>query len=240
MHDSLTLLPSPSLSPANLRVLKVALWNANGVRKRKNILERFLEEEKIDICLLSETRLRRESTFEIGGYNTYHSPYPAENRARGGSGILIRKDIDHTLKCRISDRRYQLTVVTIESLGINVGAVYCPPRNNLKQRDYTKLLFEAGEKFLIGGDFNAKHTYWGSRLINTKGKELKKAIDKQGCDVASTRRTTHKPPAGRQPDLLDFFIHNAGVNYNRIQDSDHSIQDSSDHKMITLEISREW
>jgi hypothetical protein len=68
-------------------------------------------------------------------------------------------------------------------------------------------------RFIIGGDFNAKHTHWGPRLITTKGRELYKAVT----------------------DLIDFFVFkNISTNYIKIKEgfdlnSDLTISD----KIIT-------
>jgi hypothetical protein len=46
-------------------------------------------------------------------------------------------------------------------------------------------------RFIIGGDFNAKHTHWGSRLVTTKGRELYKAVADTGCEIVSTGKPTY-------------------------------------------------
>lgn len=40
-----------------------------------------------------------------------------------------------------------------------------------------------GRKFIVGGDFNSKHTFFGSRLSNTIGRELLKSITKNNITV---------------------------------------------------------
>jgi hypothetical protein len=60
--------------------------------------------------------------------------------------------------------------------------------------------------FITAGDFNAKHTHWGSRLITTKGHELHKAVADTGCEIVSTGKPTYWPMDPKKlPDLLDFF-----------------------------------
>lgn len=88
-----------------------------------------------------------------------------------------------------------------------------------------------GERFLIGGDFNAKHNSWGSRLDNTKGRELQAAIQDLGCNVHSTGKPTYWPTDRKKiPDLLDFFIsRKIATNFINVEDnydldSDHSAQ----------------
>jgi len=33
-----------------------------------------------------------------------------------------------------------------------------------------------GDRFIAAGDYNAKHTHWGSRLVTPKGKQLYNAL----------------------------------------------------------------
>ena len=42
------------------------------------------------------------------------------------------------------------------------------------------------KKCIIGGDLNAKHSNWGSRLITPKGRELYKAAQNYDCEFIST------------------------------------------------------
>ena len=53
-----------------------------------------------------------------------------------------------------------------------ISAIYCPPKHNNKYEDNDHFFKTVGNSFLVGEDFNAKHTFWGSRLTDTKGREL--------------------------------------------------------------------
>ena len=56
---------------------------------------------------------------------------------------------------------------------------------------------------------NAKHTYWGSRLINPKGRQLYNALINSGgqLDAVSSGKPTHWPTDSKKiPDLIDFAI----------------------------------
>jgi hypothetical protein len=60
---------------------------------------------------------------------------------------------------------------------------------------------------MVGGDYNAKNTHWGSRLTTCKGKELYDAIKEYCCEYHSTSKPTYWPTDEKKiPDLLDFFI----------------------------------
>lgn len=116
---------------------------------------------------------------------------------------------------------------------ICLGSIYCPPRFNIKCKEFEDLFKDLGPNFLVGGDYNAKHNWWGSRLINPKGSELYKAICNMNYNVLSTGSPTYWPTDPRKvPDLLDFFVY-SGVSPNRLQVYD-SYDLSSDHSPIIL------
>jgi hypothetical protein len=50
------------------------------------------------------------------------------------------------------------------------------PSHAIKKEQHNNFINLLGHRFLIGGDFNAKHQYWGSSFINPKGRELYKTI----------------------------------------------------------------
>jgi hypothetical protein len=74
---------------------------------------------------------------------------------------------------------------------LTVTATYCPPKYNIYANDYKTIFDKMNSRFIIGGDFNAKHTHWGSRLITTKGSELYKAVADAGCEIVSTGKPTY-------------------------------------------------
>lgn len=49
---------------------------------------------------------------------------------------------------------------------ITIAAVYCPPRHAITADQFTHFFTLLGKCFLAGGDYNAKHTVWGSRLVS--------------------------------------------------------------------------
>jgi endonuclease/exonuclease/phosphatase family metal-dependent hydrolase len=120
-------------------------------------------------------------------------------------------------------------VLNIRTKNYNIAVVslYSPPEHKFKN---------IGNRFIIGGDFNAKHTHWESRLITTKGRELLKAINKYKCEAISTGKPTYWPTGrNKNPDLIDFYItKNISSNYIQIEDS---LELGSDHSPIVLTLS---
>jgi exonuclease III len=72
--------------------LRLACWNADGVRGRKQELNHFLEQHGIDICLLNEIHLRSHDVFRMANYVCHCNDRLTEG---GGTAILVRRGIDH-------------------------------------------------------------------------------------------------------------------------------------------------
>jgi len=188
--------------------LRIMTWNSNGLLQHKESLLVTLIEQKIDVCLISETHFTRESYLKLRGYEVYHAIYPS-NCARGGSAVLIKTGISHYEDVRIETEEFQVIAAKLKTTAgaLTVATLYSPPRHNLKRGDYLNLLQHFSGKFIVGGDFNSKNTYWGSRLTNAKGTALYQAIKDCHCEVHTTGKTTYWPTdVNKIPDLLDLFV----------------------------------
>jgi len=87
-----------------------------------------------------------------------------------------------------------------------VASLYSPPKHNVKAERYVELFKNIGNRFIIGGGFNAKYTHWGSRLITTKGRELLKAINERKCEAISTGKPTYCPTDTEKYFWFDRFL----------------------------------
>ena len=130
-------------------------------------LESLLEAEKIQIALITETKLREKQKINIKGYK-----WIGKNRKQkdgGGVGILIAKNIEkHVLEDNTGEEYEDLESkwIKLESRpkNISIGVFYGPQENEKVEK--TKEIFEKLEnqitqkltenELIIGGDFNAK------------------------------------------------------------------------------------
>ena len=124
----------------------------------------------------------------------YHITHP-ENSAKGGSAVTIKENIRHSEETKFEAEDIQATVVDFKTKNYDMIIInlYCPPKHNIKAGRYSKLFEFVGDRFIMGGDFNAKCIQWGSRLITTKGKELLKVINENKCEVISTGKPMYCP-----------------------------------------------
>lgn len=223
------------------RTIKIATWNANGLSQHISELTTFLNNENIDICLVSETHFPQVPNYniKIPNFICYHAPHPAD-KARGGSAVLIKENLKHYEEGKFTNEKMQVTTISIalKRKELKIAAIYCPPRCSPTQEDFAELLNSLGHNFVIGGDFNAKHTHWGSRLITTKGKKLFQAGRNYNCEFLSSGSPTYWPSdPNKIPDLIDFFI-SKGIkrNYTNVESNDDL---SSDHTPVILSLG-EW
>jgi len=92
---------------------------------------------------------------------------------------------------------------------LTLVAVYCPHHFTIAEDDFMQFFNSLGDYFKAAGDFNAKHTHWGSRLVTPKGTQLYNAIikAKNKLDYVSSGRQPYWPADPMKlPDLTDFAI----------------------------------
>ena len=88
-----------------------------------------------------------------------------------------------------------------------ISSIYSPPRFSVTEDQYEKFYKSLGSCFVAAGDYNAKHTYWGSRLLTPISRALFNTISKMGLDVISSGEPTYWPTDVRKnPDVIDFGV----------------------------------
>lgn len=126
-----------------------------------------------------------------------------------GSAIIIKKKIQcQPLLTHITNTIQATNIlITLNHILTTISSVYCPPRPAISFEKFSKFLNSLGVSFLIGGDLNAKHSQWGCRPENTRGRILRNITQ-------NTRITFIYPPGpiywpshqNRQPDNYDYFL----------------------------------
>lgn len=221
----------------DIKSIRIAEWNANGLTNHKTELIHFLQDNKIDLLLISETHFTERTVFRIPNYKIYHTNHP-DGTAHGGAAVVIRNTIPHHELPAHQTNKIQAAIIQIKAQpwSFGIASIYCPPRHRIEPEEYEALFDQLGGKFIIGGDWNAKHTDWGSRLITPKGRNLLTAIANSNCSHLSTGEPTYWPTdPNRLPDLLDFFIlKGIALNYINIESN---LDLSSDHTPIIATLS---
>ena len=124
-------------------------------------------------------------------------------KAHGSTRITIKSSIKHYELPSFQKDYLQVTSVAIED---RYGTI-TPPRHSIAKENLDSLFDTLGNRFIAGGDYNAKHIQWGSRLVTARGKNLLKSISTNNLNFLTTYELTYwRPDTNKIPDLLDFFI----------------------------------
>ncbi|GFV93656.1 hypothetical protein TNCV_1717641 [Trichonephila clavipes] len=70
--------------------LRIAAWNANGVRSRIIELRDFINKHSLDIILIQETHLRPGVSIRVPNYTLYRNDRQTQNIPSGGTAILVK------------------------------------------------------------------------------------------------------------------------------------------------------
>ncbi|PNF43750.1 hypothetical protein B7P43_G13710, partial [Cryptotermes secundus] len=126
-------------------------------------------------------------------------------RQHGNTSNIITKIFNRTNKTRAKQTFLDIAEWNANCLlqhkNEKIASVYCPPRYNIKKEQFSEFFQKHGPIFLARGDFNCKHTLWGSSLTTTKGRELADLIQGKNCSILST---------GQKPPIL---LHNRRTNW---------------------------
>jgi exonuclease III len=160
------------------------------------------------VMLISETHLTDKNYFKLPFNSVYHTNHPA-GTARGGSAIIIKNSIQHKLHNGYSSDYLQATTVSVvDSIGpLTISAVYFPTNPIVTKEHLDTYNNSLGKRFIAGGDYNAKHTAWGSRLITPRGRVVFKTMERLHLRHLSTGEPTYWPSdINKLPGLVDLCV----------------------------------
>jgi exonuclease III len=71
------------------KALRLACWNADGVRARKLELDHFLSQHGVDICLLNEIFLNADQAFRPANYVCHHTDRPTAGAVQPSLSAVV-------------------------------------------------------------------------------------------------------------------------------------------------------
>nr|MCH9754221.1 endonuclease/exonuclease/phosphatase family protein [Alphaproteobacteria bacterium] len=121
--------------------MKIATWNVNSIRSRKNLALQWLKDNKPDVLLLQETKCLDEAfpkeEFEDLGYNISLSGQKTFN----GVAILSLHPIEDVItkfegNPLEEQARYIEAVICVPGFAVRVASVYVPNGESLDSSKY--------------------------------------------------------------------------------------------------------
>jgi hypothetical protein len=186
--------------------LNLLNWNANSIKNKKDELLHILNDFKIDIAFITETKLQANIKFKLPGYQVYRKD---RNTNGGGVAIVAKKSLQHfEVQCT---KTLYLETCAIKLKYINkyvtLICAYNPPQNKkfLIKRELNKL-FKMDKSVIMCGDFNAKHLSWNCPVNNRSGNILNNFIINTDMLLLHPYDYTFYPETGGRPSTLDLII----------------------------------
>lgn len=211
-----------------METIKCCSWNANGVRSHIAELRTFIKVHKLDIIIVSETKLTQDINIRIKNFNLIRSDRTAHG---GGIAIVIRNNVPY--RTVGTDNTLAIENVTIQLKdGTFIIAVYNQPRNQITIADL-QTLSNIGNKVLIVGDFNARHTTWKNQNNNYNGRILFNFITSSNLILQHTNSPTHFPANGMTPTFIDLILNK---NVRDITEPISIPELNSDHNPVTFQL----
>ncbi|GFV38316.1 hypothetical protein TNCV_2653211 [Trichonephila clavipes] len=122
------------ISPKSIG-LKLCSWNANGILNKISEFKIFVEKHSPDLALIQETHLRPHHNINIPNYNCYRNDRIGDGIARGGTLILVKKNISHHNIPTPTLNHIEATVVVITPQNLNpvsIISIYVPPSSDAR------------------------------------------------------------------------------------------------------------
>lgn len=191
---------------SNLRIL---FWNACGLRGKIAPLKNLLQEQNIDIALISETLLGPGDGLKVANYHSYRQDEHTGQRCYRGLAVLVRRRIIHQPLPRLHTRTLQALGIEILVAGnpIKIFSIYKPPVEKLSATDVLEI-FSSDLPTIAAGDWNSKHTAWNSSTITLAGRQLFNIAEQHNLSVSGPDTPTRYPQQDNQnPDVLDIVVH---------------------------------
>lgn len=217
--------------PVSIKELKICHYNANGLKKQINEITQFIIENRIDVMLVGETHLSKNTSINIPNYTIYRNDC---NIRQGGTAVIIKNSIPHIEK--ITDiQSIQHTTVIIKSLNKNIAitAIYSPPKKSLNIKELEKLL-RITNTSLVAGDYNAKHISWGNNTCtNQSGRAINNmTINDHNVSIYAPKDPTRNATIKQHGSTIDFAI-TRNWHYNTNTYVKHEL--SSDHFPVMID-----
>ncbi|KAJ8050202.1 RNA-directed DNA polymerase from mobile element jockey [Holothuria leucospilota] len=141
------------------------------------------------------------------GYDMYNKTVvsPIDNRAIGGSSILVNKTVPHST-IHLNTNLQAVAIRATLHRTVTVCSVYISPRYSLKRDDLDMLVHQLPTPFLLLGDFNAHSDMWGCTNTNRMGGLIESVIAASNLCLFNDGCSTYIYPASGSRSAIDLSM----------------------------------
>jgi exonuclease III len=190
--------------------LKIVHWNANSISNKKEELKIFLKNQNVDICVVSETKLGKNSIFDFSDFEKDYNILIKFRQNKGGAGgiaVFIKNKLSYS---EIKDYdSYNVEQISFKLFHQRkeyfIMGIYNPPDQLL----CSKLIKEIDKNYtnyIITGDLNSKSSSIGCKTTNKNGKILENLLMKTDIQILNNFDYTFHRLNSDYKEILDLFL----------------------------------
>jgi len=188
-------------------VNSIVQWNCRGLKANFNEVQILIQTLNPLAFCLQETFLKATENLTFKNFITYHkhATSSGDGRAHGGVAIILNGSIPQspvTLQTHLQAVAARVTL----HIPITLCSVYLPPSLSLDPRELDDLLSQLPTPFILMGDFNGHHQFWGSPNDNSRGKQILDFITNNNLCLLNDGTPTYLHPASASFSHLDLTI----------------------------------
>ena len=185
----------------------ICQWNSRSAISNKANLEILLQQNNIDIDLISETWFKPGSYISFPSYNVVRKD---RVDGKGGVAILIKNNIQFseiTSKVDFNEIMYVAVKIMLNNGSfLSLISLYIKPQSKISAFTWNNFFSNFSAPFLIGGDFNAHHVAWGCHDNDTLGNTLLDVINDNNLVFLNNGSYTRLNPSGGNNSAIDLSI----------------------------------
>jgi len=219
--------------------IRLLQWNCCGLRGKLPLLQTLLQ--NIDILCAQESLLWSRNNLWVNGFNLVRKDITSSNER--GICILIRNNISFsTLDLSFISHpsvEIQGISLSLDNNPLAIINIYRHPNQYTSFSFYENLLFFLRANFtnfIIVGDLNAHHSWWGCDYDDQAGKTLSRIIDSFDLVIANDRAPTILLPPNSRNSVIDLTLISSPLSAKCTSFTDHDTV-GSDHFPIYTFIS---
>lgn len=212
-------------------MITILQWNIRGFRSNYHHLRSLIEDTNPACICLQETCLETDPPYVPRGFSMYNINR-INSGPHGGSAILVRDEIPHIKLNLVTTLQAVAIKIQLDQL-YTICSIYLPPNDPINREEIEEITAQLEEPFLLMGDFNARHPYWGDNTTNRKGRIVERILSSTTMDTMNDGKPTHLHMQTNSLSAIDLTI----VSGNAIQHFQWSISRNlynSDHFPIIM------
>ncbi|GBM13026.1 hypothetical protein AVEN_101886-1 [Araneus ventricosus] len=202
-------------------------WNCRGFHNKLYQIKDFINKFHPVCIVFQETYFKPGDEEKIKRHSLVRRDCNS-GRASGGVALLVSHDHPSSIIPLHTNLQAVAVLIAVPRL-VTVCSLYLPPNAAIDRHDLDRLVTELPTPFIIIGDFNGHNPIWGSKNVNSRGRQIEEFISDHSLCLLNNGEHTHfhlgsrsfhclDLAAGESASLAPFFTFRVG---NDLCESDH-------------------